>query len=70
VYVTLRHVRVTTVAVETEQCVLCVTVRIAEVNLPVNNIKILSVEQKCFYVGFMTPATIKGTQVPETFVRF
>jgi hypothetical protein len=39
------------------------TVPIAEINLPVNNIKILSVEQKCFYIGFMSPATIKGTKV-------
>ena len=34
---------------------------LAELNLNVNNIKILGVTQQCFYGEFMSPATIPRT---------
>jgi hypothetical protein len=52
---TLWRVRVTTFAMEAQQWVMC----IVEVHVTLNNIKIRSVTQKCFYGKFISPATIK-----------
>jgi hypothetical protein len=53
--VILWRIRVTTVAVKTQQCTVC----IVEVHVTFNTITILSVAQKCFYGEFMSPATTK-----------
>lgn len=55
--VTLWRIRLTVVAVETQQCVL----RIVELNLAVNNIKIPSVAQQCFHGDFMSLVIMKRT---------
>jgi hypothetical protein len=57
--VTSWGVRVTIVAVETQQCVACTD----ELHVTVNNIRILRVAQKCFYGEFMSPAAMKLTWV-------
>ena len=36
---------------------------IVELHVTVNSVKILGVEQECFYGEFMSPATIKLTKV-------
>jgi hypothetical protein len=53
--VTLWRVRVTIVAVETQQCIACTD----ELHVNVNNIRIISVAEKCFYGEFMSLAAIK-----------
>jgi hypothetical protein len=55
--VTLCRVRVAFVAVETQQCILCV----ADLHVTVGIIKIQTFEQQCFYGKFMSPATIQHT---------
>lgn len=57
------HVRVTTVAMEMQQCVLCY----AELQVIANNIKILSIAQKCLYVEFMSAAKTKVLQSSSYF---
>jgi len=62
--VTLWHVRITIVAVETQQCILCVV----GLHVTVNYIKILSVAQQCFYSKVMLPAKIKHIGLVERIV--
>ena len=51
--ITLWRVSVTIVAMEMQQCVMC----IVELHVTVNNITILSVARNCFYGEFISPAT-------------
>ena len=50
---------VTIVTIATQQCTMCVV----ELYVTVNCIQILTVEQQCIYDKFISPATMKGTQV-------
>jgi hypothetical protein len=54
--ITLWHIHITIVATYIQQCIL----RIAELKVTFNNIRILSVAQKCIYGEFMLPATKKN----------
>jgi hypothetical protein len=51
------HVPVNTVAMKPQQCVL----RIVELHVTANKIKIPTVAQECFYGEFMSQAAIKLT---------
>lgn len=46
------------------------SVCVVELRVAVNNIKILSAAQICFYGEFMSPAAMKGTQFLVCSIRY
>jgi len=54
----IQRVRLVIVAMETQQCD---SLYITELQVTVNNIKLLTLAQKCVHSEFMAPGTIKRT---------